>query len=66
MIGTLRTELFDKRQCTCNVTLGRVHEVIVAVESNQYYTDLCVRMCVCVLGWRGGDVGGCECRSADV
>jgi hypothetical protein len=54
-----------KRQCTYNVTLRRVRENIVAVESNKYYIFLCeclcegmsMRACVRVCVW--GD--GCEC-----
>jgi hypothetical protein len=35
------------RQSTYNVTMSRVHETIVAVESNKYYIFLCVCVCVC-------------------
>ena len=58
---TLKDKIFSKinfswgkqeGQCTCNVTLMRVHETTVAVESNQYYIFVCVCVCVCVSGCR--------------
>ena len=31
-----------------NITLRRINETIVAVESNKYYIFVCVCVCVCV------------------
>ena len=36
------------RQCACNVTLRRVRETILVVESNRYFIFLCVRVRACV------------------
>ena len=42
----METEVKQQTTCTYNVTLRRVYEMIVAMESNKYYIFLCV--CVCV------------------
>jgi hypothetical protein len=42
----METEVKQQTLCTYNVTLRRVYEMIVAVESNKYYIFLCV--CVCI------------------
>ena len=44
-VQDLCISLKQDRQCTYNVTLRRLHETIVAVESNKYYIFLCVRVC---------------------
>ena len=41
----LAPNMKQDRQCTYNVTLGRVHITIVAVESSKYY----ILVCVCIL-----------------
>ena len=51
------------RQRTCAATLRRVHETIVAAESNNYYT-FCVCVCACVHAWVRVCVCVCGCVPA--
>ena len=46
----LNFKIQQDRQCTCKVTLGRVHETTVAVEK-QYVLHISVCVCVCVCVW---------------